>query len=58
MNTADIIMLIVCTPLLIMMSVLVYALLAVMLKEEYGKNIWPFNKKEVMNEQKTDEEES
>lgn len=44
MNTADVIMLIICIPLLLMMSVLIYVLLAVMLKEEYGKNIWPFNK--------------
>lgn len=42
MNTADVIMLIVCIPVLIMMGVLLYILLAITLKEEFGKNIWPF----------------
>lgn len=46
MDTADIIMLIVCVPILIMMGVLLYILLAITLKEEFGKNIWPFNKEE------------
>lgn len=46
MNTADVVMLIVCIPILIMMGVLLYILLAITLKEEFGKNIWPFNKKE------------
>lgn len=46
MDVADIIMIAVCVPLLIMMGVLCYVLLAIVLKEEFGKNIWPFNKKE------------
>lgn len=46
MDTADIIMLIVCVPLLIMMGVLSYVVLAIVLKEEFNKDIWPFNKKE------------
>lgn len=46
MDAADIIMLIVCVPILIMMGVLLYILLAVTLKEEFGKNIWPFNKED------------
>lgn len=46
MDVADIIMISVCVPLLIMMGVLCYVLLAIMLKEEFGKNIWPFNRKE------------
>lgn len=46
MNTADIIMLIVCIPILIMMGVLLYILLAITLKEEFGKNIWPFKEEE------------
>lgn len=46
MDATDIIMLIVCVPLLIMMGVLCYVLLAMILKEEFGKNIWPFNRKE------------
>lgn len=46
MGTADIIMLIVCIPILIMMGVLLYILLAITLKEEFGKNIWPFKEEE------------
>lgn len=46
MEATDIIMISVCVPLLIMMGVLCYVLLAIILKEEFGKNIWPFNKKE------------
>lgn len=46
MDTTDIVMLSVCVPILIMMGVLVYILLAVILKEEFDRNIWPFNKKE------------
>lgn len=46
MNTADIIMLIVCIPILLMMGVLLYILLAITLKEEFNKSIWPFNKEE------------
>lgn len=46
MNQADILMLSVCIPILLMVGVLVYILLALVLKEEFGKNIWPFNKKE------------
>lgn len=46
MDVADAIMLIVCVPLLLMLGVLIYILLAIVLKEEFGKNIWPFNKKE------------
>lgn len=46
MDVADIIMISVCVPLLIMMGVLCYVLLAIILKEEFGKNIWPFNRKE------------
>lgn len=42
MDTADVLMLSICVPILIMMGVLTYVLLAVILKEEYGKNIWPF----------------
>ena len=57
MDTADVIMLSVCVPLLIMLGVLTYILLAVILKEEFGKDIWPFNK-EGNNEQKADEKES
>lgn len=48
MNIADILMLIVCIPLLLMMNVLIYILLAVILREEFGKNIWPFNKEETV----------
>lgn len=46
MEASDIIMLSVCVPLLFMLSVLTYILLAIVLKEEFNKNIWPFNKKE------------
>ena len=46
MDTTDILMLNICVPILIMMGVLVYALLALVLKEEFDRNIWPFNKKE------------
>lgn len=46
MNTADIVMLSVCVPVLLMLGVLTYILLAIVLKEEFGKNIWPFNKEE------------
>ena len=46
MEATDIIMLIVCVPLLIMMGVLCYVLLAMIFKEEFGRNIWPFNRKE------------
>ena len=46
MDTADILMISVCVPLLLMMGVLVYILLALVLKEEFNKDIWPFNKKE------------
>lgn len=44
MDTTDILMLSVCIPILLMMVVLTYVLLALVLKEEFGKNIWPFNK--------------
>ena len=46
MDTANILMLIVCIPLLLMVSVLTYVVLALILKEEFDKNIWPFNKEE------------
>ena len=46
MDTADIIMISVCAPLIVIMTVLCYALLAAILKEEFDKTIWPFNKKE------------
>lgn len=46
MDTADTIMLSVCIPILLMMGVLTYILLAVILKEEFGKNIWPFKEDE------------
>ena len=46
MDAADVVMLIVCIPILIMMGVLLYILLVITLKEEFGKNIWPFNKEE------------
>lgn len=46
MDAADVIMLIVCIPILIMMGVLLYILLAITLKEEFGKNIWPFHKED------------
>lgn len=46
MNTADTLMIIVCVPILIMVGVLTYILLALVLKEEFDKTIWPFNKKE------------
>lgn len=45
MSVVDIIMISVCVPLLIMMGVLCYILLAMILKEEFGRNIWPFNRK-------------
>lgn len=46
MGAADIVMLIVCIPILIMMGVLLYILLVITLKEEFGKSIWPFNKED------------
>lgn len=46
MDTADILMLIVCIPLLLMLGVLTYIVIALVLKEEFDKSIWPFNKKE------------
>lgn len=46
MDTADILMLIVCIPLVIMLGVLTYIVIALVLKEEFDKSIWPFNKKE------------
>ena len=46
MDAADILMLVVCIPLLIMLGVLTYIVIALVLKEEFDKNIWPFNKKE------------
>ena len=46
MDTADIIMLSVCIPILLIVGVLTYILLALVLKEEFNKNIWPFNRKE------------
>lgn len=46
MDAADILLLIVCIPLLIMLGVLTYIVIALVLKEEFDKNIWPFNKKE------------
>ena len=46
MEATDIIMISVCVPLLIMMGVLCYVLLAIILKEEFSKTIWPFNRKE------------
>lgn len=46
MDITEILTLIVCLPLLLMMNVLIYILLAVILREEFGKNIWPFNKEE------------
>ena len=46
MSAVDIIMISVCVPLLIMMGVLCYVLLAMIFKEEFNKTIWPFNKKE------------
>ena len=46
MSTADIIMLSVCIPILLMIGVLTYILLALVLKEEFNKNIWPFNKED------------
>lgn len=46
MDTADIVMLSVCVPVLLMLGVLTYILLVIVLKEEFGKDIWPFNKKE------------
>jgi len=46
MEIADVIMLIVCVPLIVMMWVLVYIFIALVLKEGFNKTIWPFNKKE------------
>ncbi|MBR2248558.1 MAG: hypothetical protein IJ880_16340 [Bacilli bacterium] len=46
MDIADIIMITVCVPLIVIMGVLCYVLLALILKEEFDKIIWPFNKKE------------
>lgn len=46
MDTADILMISVCIPILLMVGVLTYILLAIVLKEEFGRNIWPFNKEE------------
>ena len=46
MDTTDVLMLIVCIPLLIMTGILTYVVLALILKEEFEKTIWPFNKKE------------
>lgn len=46
MDTADILMLSVCIPILLMVGVLTYVVIALILKEEFDKNIWPFNKKE------------
>jgi hypothetical protein len=46
MEATDIIMISVCVPLLIMMGVLCYLMIAMILKEEFNKTIWPFNKKE------------
>ena len=46
MDASDILLLIVCIPLLIMLGVLTYIVIALVLKEEFDKNIWPFNKKE------------
>lgn len=51
MDTADILMLSVCIPILLMVGVLVYILLALVLKEEFDKNIWPFNKKREENDE-------
>lgn len=44
MDTADIVLLSVCVPVLLMLGVLTYVLLAIVLKEEFNKDIWPFNK--------------
>ena len=46
MDTTDIVMLSVCVPILIMMGVLTYIILAMILKEEFDRDIWPFNKEE------------
>ena len=46
MDIADILMISVCIPILLMVGVLTYILLAIVLKEEFNKNIWPFNGKE------------
>ena len=46
MDTTDVLMLIVCIPLLIMTGILTYIVIALLLKEEFGKNIWPFNKED------------
>lgn len=46
MDAADILMISVCVPILLMVGVLTYILLALVLKEEFDKTIWPLNKKE------------
>lgn len=46
MDIADIIMISICAPLIVIIGVLCYVLLALILKEEFDKIIWPFNKKE------------
>ena len=46
MDIADTLMIVVCVPILIMVGILTYILLALVLKEEFDKTIWPFNKKE------------
>lgn len=46
MDIANIIMLIVCIPIILMVGVLVYILLALVVKEEFDRNIWPFNKED------------
>lgn len=46
MDVADIVVISVCAPLIVIMAVLCYVLLASLLKEEFDKTIWPFNKKE------------
>lgn len=46
MGPTDIVMLIVCVPLLIMVGILTYIVIALVLKEEFEKSIWPFNKEE------------
>ena len=51
MDTAEILMLSVCIPILLMVGVLVYILLALVLKEEFDRKIWPFNKED-KNEEK------
>lgn len=46
MDIADTLMLVVCVPILIMVGILTYVLLALVLKEEFDKTIWPFKKEE------------